>query len=165
MATVTPVQVALLLFALCLQAVTSEIPVKKDIDIKKMAGKWYPVRSATSEDQPRALHGFALEPTASGGFAMKLEIPQKGSCSVKNLDLTQVSPGVFTSPEGKATVMDTDYTTYMFVELSKDTTRILVYYAREKKVDKKIKKKFRSIVKKAGMKTAKRLIPRKEDMC
>ncbi|XP_060613729.2 epididymal secretory protein 4-like [Anolis sagrei] len=165
MAIVFPSQIALVLFTLCFLTVASDVPVMKNIDINKMAGKWYPVRTATPESSPRPIHAFTLETTGSGGITMNIEIPQKGACTMKKVALTNVSPGVFTSPEGKATVMDTDYKSYFFAELSKDNTRILVLYARKKKVDKKVKKKFRGIVKNSGLKTAHRLKLRKEDMC
>ncbi|XP_067328337.1 beta-lactoglobulin-like [Anolis sagrei] len=154
---------ALLLLGLPFLAFADDVPVMTDVDVTKLAGKWYPVKTIQAASDPVEIHAFTLEPTADGGIVTNLEIPQDGACTVKKAISTKKSPGVFTSSDGEATVIDTDYKTYLFAHLSNSKVRILVLYGREKKVPKEIKKKFKALVKKVGMKPARRLKVRKKE--
>nr|XP_060613678.1 epididymal secretory protein 4-like [Anolis sagrei ordinatus] len=154
---------ALLLLGLPFLAFAEDVPVMTDVDVTKLAGKWYPVKTMKAGSDPIEIYAFTLEPTADGSIITNVEIPKDGVCTIKKTTGTKKSPGVFTSSDGEATIMDTDYKTYLFTHLSTGNLRVLELYGRKKKVPKKIKKKFKALVKKVGLKPARRLKVRKKD--
>ncbi|XP_062815906.1 epididymal secretory protein 4-like [Anolis carolinensis] len=92
-----------------------EIPVFGDVDLTKLAGKWYPVMTVKRDPSEKPTYAHTMEPLEDGDVLVKVEIPQKGGCVLKKVSLSTVGPGVFSALGGQVVLMDTDYTTYHFV--------------------------------------------------
>ncbi|XP_062816354.1 extracellular fatty acid-binding protein-like [Anolis carolinensis] len=143
-----------------------EIPVMKNVDVKKLAGKWYPIVSSKSESMPRPFYAFTLEIQQDGGALLKMEIPKMGSCRIKKFPLATTSPGVFTMEDKSIIeVLDTDYDSYLISKFLSGTTMFLCLYAREKEVQPKMLKMFTGLVEKMNLNPERLFFRHEIDIC
>nr|XP_060613674.1 epididymal secretory protein 4-like [Anolis sagrei ordinatus]XP_060613675.1 epididymal secretory protein 4-like [Anolis sagrei ordinatus] len=149
--------IALLLWGLPFLAFAYDVPVMKDVDVAKLAGKWYPLIFIKTDSNPKPTYAYIIEPISDGGLSVNMQIPKNQACIVKKIPMRKTSPGVFTFPNGTGTIMDTDYKTYIFSHFVIGNTNLMELSGRDKKVPKEVKEKFKALVKKVGLKPRHRI--------
>ncbi|KAJ7308099.1 hypothetical protein JRQ81_008606 [Phrynocephalus forsythii] len=144
-----------------------DIPVHPSLDVQKVSGKWYPVRTAKGDPAERPYKAFTLEPFGKRDLILNVEIPQGNTCLVKKIVFNNVRPGVFRSEDGTTTIhiVDTDYDTYQITHYVSGNLILLHLNGREKKLPSSMQQKFLAWVKKLKFNPEWLFDLREEDLC
>ncbi|KAJ7308098.1 hypothetical protein JRQ81_008605 [Phrynocephalus forsythii] len=144
-----------------------EIPVKQYLDMKKLAGKWYPILRAKYDPTDQPFYAYTMSPLNDGNVILKLEVPRVTACRLHFIALYAIEPGVFENADGKWTVhvVDTDYDSYHISHTEKDNMAFMNLYAREKEVSEEVTKKFLDIAQKVMMNPMLLFYQHKMDLC
>ncbi|XP_042333755.1 epididymal secretory protein 4-like [Sceloporus undulatus] len=135
---------------LCSVGADTNVPVVENLDVQKLAGKWYPIITAKREFMPRPNYAYTIEPSENGDILLKVEIPRFGTCKIQKVVLHTVSPSVFSMDEGLTTIriVDTDYDTYLIIHFTSEKLVYLNLQGRQKDVLDHVKRKFMAFVEK-----------------
>nr|XP_060613679.1 epididymal secretory protein 4-like [Anolis sagrei ordinatus] len=146
---------------------TSLAPVMKGFNIQKLSGKWYPVLTISPDPTPKATRACIIEPQSNGNAFMMVEIPVNGACKLRKVLLSKNRfwNSIFSTLEGKAFIIDTDYETYFFAYFTKADGFLLQLYAKSKTVSEEVRQKFLDIVNRSGLPTQHYQALREEDLC
>uniref|UniRef100_A0A8C3VQU9 Lipocalin/cytosolic fatty-acid binding domain-containing protein n=1 Tax=Catagonus wagneri TaxID=51154 RepID=A0A8C3VQU9_9CETA len=144
-----------LLLALCVALVcgvrAKHIPQKmEDLDKRKVAGTWHTMAMAASdislldaESSPLRVYVEELKATPEGNLEMVLQKRVNHGCAETTITARKTE-----DPTVKISVLDTDYTHYLFFCMERAVTAptggvVCQYLARTLKVDDEVMEKFR----------------------
>ncbi|KAJ7308096.1 hypothetical protein JRQ81_008603 [Phrynocephalus forsythii] len=144
-----------------------EIPVKQNLDLKKLAGKWYPILRAKYDPTDQPFYAYTMSPLNDGNVILKLEVPRARTCRLHFAALYAIQPGIFENADGKATVhlVDTDYDSYHISHTEKNHMGFMDLYAREKEVSEEVTKKFQDLAQKVMLNPRLLFYQHKTDLC
>ncbi|XP_077162692.1 epididymal secretory protein 4-like isoform X2 [Paroedura picta] len=133
----------------------SAVPVFQNIDIQKLAGKWYPVANTVETTQSKNSVPFenSLEPCNAEDMLFKMRRIKNGRCEIVEALVQHTSePGIYTIPLTQETVrfMHVEYESFFMVHITRNDVYNLYLESKTRRPSRKVKRKFRKLARTLG---------------
>ncbi|XP_036035338.1 major urinary protein 5-like [Onychomys torridus] len=156
---------ALELTLVCVHAEGETSATRKNVNLKKIEGKWYSVGLASDKREMIEEHGSMrvfvedIHVFENSSLAFKFHTKKNGECTALNFvcDETDKDGEYFVEYHGqnKFNMLDTDYDGYIIFHLRNfkrmETFQLMELYGREQDLSSNIKEKFTELCKKHGI--------------